>query len=172
MKSIKTQGNEIIDIKVMHQSKRARVTIELTENDTKVLAGALMAWRANGLLFDSEFKPSEKQGEDNGSELPKQHPTIYEDFKRVCEEYSGLDYYRRLKAHLGIQHLSDLEKKHSKSMVEDILKCQKEYIRFKQILSNSPIPNISEYVVENISSLTHKDNAYNLWKKLFEGFNT
>ena len=165
MDSIKTQGNEIIDIKVMHQSKRARVTIELTEEDTKLLAGSLMAWRANGLLFDSEFKPTDKQGEDNGSPMPKQKPTMYQIFKQTCENYSGSEYYERLKKHLGIEHLSDLEKKHSKIMVEDVLRCQQRYIESK-IFKRSP-----EYVALIMSSLTHKDNAYNLWKELFEGFN-
>jgi len=164
MQPIKTQGNEIIDIKVMQQSKRARVTIELTEEDTKVLAGSLMAWRANGLLFDSEFKPSEIQGNDNGTKLPEsKESSIYNNFRLKCIEYSGEDYYEDIKAHLNVVHLSSLEADMSKSMIEDVLSLQEYWMWAKQ--------HGFENFTPNVSSLTHKDNAVNKWKNLFESFN-
>lgn len=124
------------------------------------------AWRMGTPL---SFGQIEKYQDEEVPLVKEKKPqTIYQEFKRVCEEYSGSDYYQILKEHLGVKHLSDLEKTHSKSMVEDLLICQREYIALKLLNISNPNENVPEI----ISSLTHKDNAYNLWKTLFEGFNT
>lgn len=102
-------------------------------------------------------------------EKEKKPETIYQRFKRVCIDYSGQGYYDRLKEHLGVKHLRDLEEKNSESMVEDILSCQINYInkiimsgKYKEIQFDKPL---------YVNSLTHKDNAYNLWLELFDDFN-
>ena len=137
---------------------------DLTDDEKAALKAALKAaWRLGTPLSFGQIEKFQSEEQP----LPKKEWSAYQEFKRICEEYSGPEYYNCLKDHLGIQHLSDLEKQHSKSMVEDLLKCQIEYITSKTIHSPNPTENVSQI----ISSLTHKDNAYNLWKKLFEGLN-
>ena len=97
----------------------------------------------------------------------KKEETIYQKFKQTCEDYSGLDYYNRLKKHLGVEHLKDLEAKHSESMAADLLKAQENYIFWRK-QNKDHIQSSSLIMIEY---LTHKHNAYNLWLELFESFN-
>ncbi len=97
----------------------------------------------------------------------KKPETIYQRFKRVCIDYSGEDYYSRLKKHLGVEHLKDLKGKYSESMVRDVLDSQEKYIFFRK---RSYAHKAAKYTVTP-DLLTHKDNAYNLWLELFGDFN-
>ncbi len=114
-----------------------------------------------------EFPP-EKLPEKTGEPIKKEE-TIYQKFKRTCEDYSGLDYYNRLKKHLGVEHLKDLEAKHSESMIEDLLHLQKVHI--DKIIMVGKYPEIEFNTEALIEDLSHKHNAYNLWLELFESFN-
>ncbi len=110
-----------------------------------------------------KFQPEGMAGEHTYA-IKKKPETPYQRFKRVCIDYSGEDYYNRLKKHLGVEHLKDLEIKHSPSMVKDLIEQQMSFIDFK-ITGNLRTKQ------SLISSLTHKDNAYNLWLELFNDFN-
>lgn len=110
-----------------------------------------------------KFQPESVAGEHTYVIPKKKEETIYQRFKRACIDYSGEDYYIRLKKHLGVEHLKDLEKKHSESMIEDLLKCQTVFISLKM--------DGWEFPLVGGIGLTHQDNAFILWQRLFYDFN-
>ena len=119
----------------------------------------LEAW-AEGTHFKVTIEPVDSPK----SEIkePKKERTMYQLFKDKCIEYSGEDYYNRLKKHLGVEHLKDLEKNHTYSMICDLLTLQKDWIDSKIFCFKFSV---------DITELVHKDNALNLWHTLFDLFN-
>jgi len=116
---------------------------------------------------DFQPDPAYAQRKDFESVAHKKEQIIYQKFKRACIDYSGEDYYNRLKKHLGIEHLKDLEKNHSESMIKDLLGLQESYIFWKSRGYNHEIATESLC----LDLFIHKDNAFNLWCQLFDDFN-
>mgnify|MGYP003441956413 CR=1 FL=1 len=173
MEPIITTGTKIFDTDLLKSTGIARITLELTEQDSLQFYGSFSVAEGHKVLANVRFDFTEVEGNNNGFKLPektgepiKKEETIYQKFKRTCEDYSGLDYYNRLKKHLGVEHLKELEAKHSVSMVIDILTLQEELIFGRQY-------NREYQLGDNIGDLplVHKHNAYNLWLELFESFN-
>lgn len=123
MENIKLTGLQIVSNKRMLQSKRRRLTVELTEQDSKVMSGVLSVWEDNEMIFNAELTPTEIQGNDNGTE--KQVETlvgknsIYVQFKRFCES-KGINYENQKKL-MGVAHLRELEKVYTTKEITDLL---------------------------------------------------
>jgi len=169
MDPIKIKGIKIIDTDLLKTSGIARIVLELTEQDSLQYYGSFSVAEVTKLAADVEFKFTEIEGNNNGSEeqvkTVKSEPSIYSKFRLKCIEYSGPDYYGRLKKHLGVEHLEEIENKYSmsESMVEDVLFIQECWIWAKSNNFDSYTPNPS--------ALNHKDNSVAKWKELFESFN-
>lgn len=88
---------------------------------------------------------------------PKKERTIYQKFKDKCLEYSGEEYYSRIKKHLGVTHVKDLEKKYGPEIVAEILKLQ-----IAKINQKMGVPGVISVEV---------GSAYQHWKTLFDALN-
>lgn len=126
LEPLKFTGFKIVGQQKMKQSGCKRITIELTESDSKIYAGSLGIAEAHDLTFNGEWTPLEIEGEQNSdTERVKTlvgRESIYVRFKRLCEEYSGEGFYNQFKDKMGIKHLKDLEKLMPIEAVESLLK--------------------------------------------------
>lgn len=164
MEPLNLTGYEIIDWKHMKQTNRVRLVVELTEQDSNMFGGVTAVACQQHIIFNGEWNAKGIQGNNNGFEKSmeigtKKDRTIYQKFKDKCLEYSGDEYYGRIKKHLGIEHLKELEKKYPPNTVEKILQLQIAKLNQKM---GVPVPGVVS--IENTSD-------YQIWKNLFDGLN-
>lgn len=162
MEPLNLKGYEIIDWKHMKQTNRVRLVIELTEQDSNIFGGVTAVACQQHVIFNGEWNEQGIQGNNNGFEKSlevgtKKEQTIYQRFKAKCLEYSGEEYYERVKKQLGVEHLKDLEPLYGAEILKEILQ-----IQIAKINQKMGIPG---------SISVQEGKIYEYWKYLFDRLN-